>query len=67
MRLRPLFDVTVLLDVPPAVLRKRLFERWRQHRLTPNEIAAKLEDSDLPNGRRVMSESLDEDFRLTNG
>lgn len=66
-RLRPLFDVAVLLDVPPAVLRERLSERWRRYKLTPEEISAKLEDNDLPNGRLVMAESLGEDFRLANG
>ena len=65
--LRPLFDVAVLLDVPPAVLRERLSGRWRRYKLTPEEIAAKLEDNDLPNGRLVMAESLGVDFRLANG
>lgn len=66
-RLRPMFDVAVLVDVPPAVLRERLSARWRQYNLTPEEIIAKLEDNDLPNGRLVMAESRGEDFRLANG
>ncbi len=66
-RLRPLFAVAVLLDVPDAVLRERLSERWRQHNLAPEEIFTKLEENDLPNGRLVMAESLGEDFRLANG
>lgn len=66
-RLRPLFDVAVLVDVPEPVLRARLTARWRHYDLTPDEIAWKLDGNDLPNGRFVMAESRDEDFRLPNG
>ncbi|PLL10789.1 nucleoside/nucleotide kinase family protein [Tabrizicola sp. TH137] len=66
-RLRPLFDVAVLVDVPEAVLRDRLTARWTHYNLTPEEIAWKLEGNDLPNGRFVMAESRDADFRLPNG
>lgn len=66
-RLRPLFDVAVLVDVPEAVLRERLLARWRHYDLTVEEIAWKLEGNDLPNGRFVMAESRGEDFRLPNG
>jgi pantothenate kinase len=65
-RLRPLFDVAVLLDVPASVLHERLSERWQLYNLTPQEIAAKLADNDLPNGQLVMAESHGEDFRMTN-
>jgi pantothenate kinase len=66
-RLRPLFDVAVLLEVPEAVLRERLTARWRHYGLTADEIAWKLDGNDLPNGRLVMAESRGEDFRLPNG
>ena len=66
-RLRPLFDVAVLVDVPEAVLRARLEARWRHYNLTPEEIAWKLDGNDLPNGRFVMAGSRGEDFRLPNG
>ncbi|WP_347311339.1 nucleoside/nucleotide kinase family protein [Defluviimonas sp. SAOS-178_SWC] len=66
-RLRPLFDIAVLLDVPAHILGDRLAGRWRRYKLTPEEIAAKLEDNDLPNGRLVMAESRGEDYRLANG
>lgn len=66
-RLRPLFDVAVLVDVPEAVLRERLTARWQHYDLTPDEIAWKLDGNDLPNGRFVMAESRGEDFRLPNG
>ncbi len=65
--LRPLFDVAVLLDVPEAVLNDRLIARWKHYNLTPEETQQRLELNDLPNGRFVMAESRDEDFRLKNG
>lgn len=64
--LRPLFDVTVLVDVPEPVLRERLTARWVHYRLTPDEIAWKLDGNDLPNGRIIMAESTAPDFRLPN-
>jgi pantothenate kinase len=66
-RLRPLFAVAVLVDVPEPVLRERLTARWRHYDLTAEEIGWKLDGNDLPNGRFVMAESRDEDFRLANG
>lgn len=64
--LRPLFDVSVLVDVPEPVLRDRLTARWKHYKLTPDEIAWKLDGNDLPNGRFVMAESVEPDFRLAN-
>lgn len=66
-RLRALFDVTVLVDVPEPVLRERLTARWRQYDLTPDQIAWKLDGNDLPNGRVVMAQSTGADFHLANG
>lgn len=66
-RLRPMFDVAVLVDVPEAVLRQRLHDRWVHYKLTPEEIAWKLDGNDLPNGRLIMAESKGEDYRLING
>lgn len=66
-RLRAMFDVAALVDVPEPVLRERLTARWRHYNLTPDEIAWKLDGNDLPNGRFVMAESRGEDFRLPNG
>ncbi len=66
-RLRPLFDVAVLVDVPEPVLRARLRARWEHYGLTKDEIAWKLDGNDLPNGRAVMAESGGADFILPNG
>lgn len=65
-RLRPMFDVAVLVDVPEPVLRERLLARWVHYGLTQAEIDWKLDGNDLPNGRMVMAGSTGEDFRLSN-
>lgn len=65
--LRPLFDVSVLVEVPEATLRARLQARWKRLGLTGSEIEAKLEQNDLPNGRLVRDGSVPADFRMGNG
>ncbi|MEM9549738.1 MAG: nucleoside/nucleotide kinase family protein [Pseudomonadota bacterium] len=55
--LASLFDLTVALDVPEDVLRERLTQRWIHYQLSPDEITAKLEDNDLPNGRLIREAS----------
>jgi pantothenate kinase len=66
-RLRQMFDVTVLVDVPEHVLRARLRGRWERLGLSEPEIAAKLEENDLPNGRLVRDGSAPADYWLRNG
>lgn len=65
-RLLPMFDVTVMIEVPEHALRARLTGRWERLGLTPTEIAAKLEQNDLPNGRLVRTGSVPAMYRLTN-
>lgn len=66
-RLRPLFDATMMVEVPEHVLRARLRGRWERLGLTEDEIVAKLEENDLPNGRLVRDGSVPADWRLKNG
>lgn len=54
----PFWDLTVLIEVPEAELRRRLTERWVHYGLSPADIAHKLDGNDLPNGRMVMAESV---------
>lgn len=64
-KLRPLFDVTVFMDVPEPVLRDRLRQRWVGYNLSEEDIAWKLDGNDLPNGRMVIAESGPADFRIS--
>ncbi len=66
-RLADLFDLTVRLDVPEPVLRDRLTARWVHYGLSADGIRAKLDENDLPNGRRVRAESRPADLVLSNG
>ena len=66
-RLRPMFDLTVMVEVLEPVLRARLLDRWQGLGLSATEITAKLEENDLPNGRLVRDGSVPADFRLANG
>jgi pantothenate kinase len=60
--LRQLFDTTIMIAVPEAVLRQRLVERWQGYQLPPEEVTAKVETNDLPNGRLITSASAPAEF-----
>lgn len=60
-----LFDLTVFIDVPEEILRKRLAARWAGTETT--EAMQKLEGNDLPNMRLVARHSRPADLRLPNG
>lgn len=64
LRLSPLFDLTVMIEVPEEELRRRLTARWEGYRLPPEEIRRKLDAVDLPNARTVQRESRAADLRL---
>jgi pantothenate kinase len=66
-RLRPMFDVTVMVEVPEHVLRARLRGRWERLGLSEAEIIDKLEENDLPNGRWVRDGSVAADHVIRNG
>ena len=66
-RLQPMFDVTVMVDVPEHVLRARLRGRWERLGLSEAEIVEKLEENDLPNGRWVRDGSVRADHVIGNG
>jgi pantothenate kinase len=62
--LHDLFDITVVISVPEAILRQRLTQRWQDYGLSPDEVAAKVEANDLPNGRLVRSDSVEAQFLI---
>ncbi|MDH0616502.1 MULTISPECIES: nucleoside triphosphate hydrolase [unclassified Agrobacterium] len=65
-RLKPIFDLTVFVDVGEDDLRNRLRERWRSFGLAEDEINRKVEENDLPNGRFIISTSTQPDLRIGN-
>lgn len=65
--LRALFDVTVRIEVPEEELRRRLRRRWERYGLSEADIAFKLDENDLPNGRVVMRDSVTPDYAVRPG
>lgn len=65
--LRPLFDLTVMIDTPEPELRRRLRRRWEGYGLTEEQIAFKLEENDLPNGRTIRNASAQADLVVAAG
>ncbi|WP_430249292.1 nucleoside triphosphate hydrolase [Neorhizobium sp. DAR64860/K0K1] len=65
-RLKPIFDLTVFVDVPLEDLRQRLQNRWRGFGLSPGEINKKVEENDLPNGIFIAANSAEPDLRVSN-
>ena len=64
-RLSTLFDTTIMIAVPEEILRQRLVARWQGYGIPPDEITAKVEANDLPNGRLVVSDSVQAEFIST--
>ena len=58
------FDLTVLIRVSEDELRRRLMDRWQTIGAAINEVEAKVEANDLPNGRTVIAHSVPADFVL---
>ena len=65
-RLKPLFDLTVFLDVPLNVIEQRLYDRIREH--GHDEVHAKgwIQNNDLPNIRTVLERSAKADLTAKN-
>lgn len=64
--LRPLFDITVMLDVPEAELQRRLAGRILRHGHGEGFAAQWIENNDMPNARTVIGNSLEADILLPN-
>jgi pantothenate kinase len=62
--LRPLFDITVFLQVSRDELRRRLLLRWQD--LSPEQLTAKMDGNDMPNVETVLNDSAEADFVLVN-
>ncbi|HBS25329.1 MULTISPECIES: nucleoside triphosphate hydrolase [Thalassospira] len=56
-QLASLFDLTLFIDTPLAVLEKRLFQRWLDHGHDQPSARQKALDNDIPNARTVAEYS----------
>jgi len=59
-----MWDLTVLLDVPEAELRRRLVQRWTDHDLPLKQAQDRAASNDLPNAQTVMAQSIEPDIRV---
>ncbi len=66
-QLTPLFDVTVMIEVSEAELRRRLAKRWQDLGLDADAVRAKLEENDLPNGQEVLRHSRSAEYLIASG
>ncbi len=62
--LRPLFDLTIRIDVPLPVLEARLRDRWATYGKTEAEARAWIDGNDLPNIMTVLTGSAAADITL---
>ena len=63
-RLESLFDFTIFVGPPYAVLEERLRRRWLQYALPEDQIHWKLYGNDLPNGKRILENSRPADLTI---
>jgi len=63
-RLEGLFDFTIFVGPPYAVLEERLRQRWLGYALPEDQIHWKLYGNDLPNGRRILENSRPADLHI---
>lgn len=60
--LAPLFDLSVMLDVPLKTLTQRLVQRWLDHGHTSQQAHQRAESNDVPNAALVVQESIQADL-----
>ena len=63
-RLAAMFDLTVAVQPPLAMLEERLIRRWLDHGHTLDAAKARAEANDLPNARVVLERSVRADITL---
>ncbi len=62
--LLPLWDLSIWLETPEAVLRERCIQRWLDHDHTPEAAVTRAEGNDLVNANRVTNAVLPADIVL---
>lgn len=63
-QLKPLFDMSVYLDVPTAELERRLIQRWLDYGHSPEDARKRALSNDLPNAEVVVTTSAPADYIL---
>ncbi len=63
-RLDGVFDFTIFVGPPYAVLEERLRRRWMSYDLPEDQIGWKLYGNDLPNGKRILEHSRPADLHI---
>ncbi len=63
-RLDGVFDFTIFVGPPYAVLEERLRRRWMSYDLPEDQIGWKLYGNDLPNGKRILQNSRPADLHI---
>ena len=63
-RLDGMFDFTIFVGPPYAVLEERLRQRWLQYALPDDQVHWKLHGNDLPNGKRILEHSRPADLTI---
>ncbi len=64
--LRPVWDLSIFLDVPLPELERRLTRRWLDHGHSEDEARARVAGNDLPNARLVCRQSTGADLVVQN-
>lgn len=59
------YDLTLLLDVPMAILEQRLIQRWLDHGLAPETAASRARGNDTANANIAIDGSVAADMTLT--
>jgi pantothenate kinase len=64
LHLAKMFDLTVMLTVDMAELRRRLVDRWLAHGLDPDQALARALSNDIPNAELVVRNSRKADLEI---
>jgi pantothenate kinase len=64
-RMRGLWDFSIMLDVTPQELERRLVERWLTHGHSQKEAIARVQGNDLPNALYMREHSTQADLVLS--
>ena len=59
-----LFDLTLMLEVEPRELKRKLVQRWRNLEIPEESILGREGGKNLPNGKTILQNSCDADVTI---